>query len=315
MPRPFHLRFLEDKRLVEEMMPLGILYVKMQQTEPIRLRQVEGVGCGMVRLTIRTESTSHHRVAIVSENPVESDMILEIQEVVAVGNGEHTVINAFNECTSIVVLKFVVVGQRRTVGIQQTVCSFVTIHLETTVHGRKHPLLIAIATLQWRTERHSLVHPFPDRPTSDAWGAFYDFPLAVVVFERDSQCMQILREDDRAVSTLIEIGNLRGCGIVRRIDVRHFREVVVKATEIRANLWITDGTNTVELRLHIITQSDTDIRQWIFVAKTPNHHRWMVLIAEDGSLCTLLKHGIERGIRKVLVTIAKRHLIDDVETH
>ena len=63
-------------------MPLGILYVKMQQTEPIRLRQVEGVCCGMVRHAIRTESTSHHRVAIVGKHPVEGDMILEIQEVV-----------------------------------------------------------------------------------------------------------------------------------------------------------------------------------------------------------------------------------------
>ena len=67
-------------------MSLSILNIKLQQTESALTGQIQGVCHSAVGLALRTEGTTHHRIAVVGQRPVEGDMILQIKEVVAVGN-------------------------------------------------------------------------------------------------------------------------------------------------------------------------------------------------------------------------------------
>ena len=80
--------------------------------------------------TIRTECSSHDRVAIISQYPVEGDVVLQIQEVVAVNYSKFIAFNACDKGTGIVMLKFVIVGEGCAVGIEQAVGTLISIHLE-----------------------------------------------------------------------------------------------------------------------------------------------------------------------------------------
>ena len=77
-------------------------------------------------------------------------MVFQIQEVVAVdqvqaergiGGEEYAVAD---EGLSVVALQLLVVGQRRSVGIEDAVGAFVAVHLETAIGRGEHPLLVAI---------------------------------------------------------------------------------------------------------------------------------------------------------------------------
>ena len=65
-------------------MPLSIFNIKLQQTESALTGQIQGVCRSAVGLALRTEGTTHHRIAVVGQRPMEGDMVLQIKEVVAV---------------------------------------------------------------------------------------------------------------------------------------------------------------------------------------------------------------------------------------
>ena len=107
-----------------------------------------------------------------------------------------------DEGAGVVVLQLVVVGQRRAVGIEQSVGALVAEHLEAAVGRSEHPLLVPINLITHHfslityhfsfitshfslitPKRHALVNPFPYAAAGNAWCALDDFPLAVVVLE------------------------------------------------------------------------------------------------------------------------------------
>ena len=135
-----------------------------------------------------------------------------------------------------------------------------------------------------------------------------------MVFERDAEGVKILGKDYRAVGTLIEIAQLTVRGVMRCVDIGHLGEIVIKLAEVAAHLRVTDGARGVELLLYVMAQLHADISKRILVAKTPDEHRWVVLIAADSGLSTLLQHRIELAFIKVLIAIAKGNLVDDVES-
>ena len=130
--------------------------------------------------------------------------------------------------------------------------------------------------------------------------------------------MAVFGEDDRTVAVLVETCYLARRGIVGRVDGSRRWEALAllaleEAAEVAAHLWIAVGARRVELRLHIVAQTDADVCQRVLVAQTPDEYRRMVLVATDGGLGALLQHGIELFLREVLVAVAEGHLVDDVE--
>ena len=168
-------------------------------------------------------------------------------------------------------------------------------------------------------EWHALVNPFPHAASGNAWCAFDDLPLPVMVFKRDAQGVAILGEDDRAVEMLVESANLACGGVVGRVD-RGLRWeslaflALEEFAEVAAHLWIAIGTGGVELVFHVIAQFDADVGEGILIAQTPYQHRGVVLVTAYGGLCALLEHRVIGRVGEMLVAKAEGHLIDDVET-
>ena len=63
-----------------------------------------------------------------------------------------------------------------------------------------------------------------------------------------------------------------------------------------------------------MTQAQADVGERILVAQTPDEYAWVVLVAADGRLCTLMELSVERSVREMLIAIAERNLVYDVET-
>ena len=243
-------------------------------------------------------------------------MVFQVDEVVAVTDvqGQQTVISTNhqhaigNSRLGIVVLQFIIVGQRRTISIKQSVRPFIAAHLEAAVLRRKHAFLVAISppTIHYSCvppvasvlrpsalftihyKRHALIDPLPDRATRNPRGAFDNLPLTIVILQRDTKCMTILRKDDRTISPLVEVSYLCGRRIVGRVDVERLRQVVVEFTEIGPDHRIADGAHGVEFTLHVVTQFHADGCQRVLVAETPDEHRGMILVTTDGGLRPLL---------------------------
>ena len=98
-------------------MSICILDVELQQAQSALLGQLQRVSGGVVRGAVWTEGTTLHGVAIVGQRPVESHMILQIKEVVAVLDADYAIFDGRYKGTSVVMLYLIVVGQRCTVGI------------------------------------------------------------------------------------------------------------------------------------------------------------------------------------------------------
>ena len=188
----------------------------------------------------------------------------------------------------IVVLQFIIVGQRRTISIKQSVRPFIAAHLEAAVGRGIDLFLIAVPPFTIHYKRHALIDPLPDRAARNPRGTLDDFPLAVVVLEGNTHRVTILCKDDRTVSPLVEVGYLCGRRIVGRVDVERLRQVIVEFAEIGPDHRIADGAHGVEFTLHVVTQFHADGCQRVLVAETPDEHRGMILVTADGGLRPLL---------------------------
>ena len=66
--------------------PAPGMYAAPQTPAPGMYAAPQAPVCRGMRRTIRTESTSHHRVAVIGQRPVENNVVLQIQKVVTVSN-------------------------------------------------------------------------------------------------------------------------------------------------------------------------------------------------------------------------------------
>ena len=228
-------------------------------------------------------------------------------------------------------LQFVVVGQGCAVGVEQAVGAFVAVHLEAAVLRRKDALFVAIAALELNTplssrrgvggEAHALVGPLPDGATGNARRALNDFPLAVVVLERDAERVAVFGEDDGAVKMLVEPAYLARRGVVGRVDGGGRREwryallcraFLPEAAEVGAYLREAVGPRRVE-RTDVVAHLDAGLCQRVLVAHAPYEHGGVQLVALDGGQGTLHEDVLIAAVREVLVAIAEGHLVDEIE--
>ena len=59
----------------------------MKEAEPVVPRQVQAIGHRGTGLALGAEGTLHHGVAVVGQRPVERNVVLQVEEVVAVVDG------------------------------------------------------------------------------------------------------------------------------------------------------------------------------------------------------------------------------------
>ena len=57
--------------------------------------------------------------------------------------------------------------------------------------------------------------------------------------------MTVFGEDYRTIGLLIKVSNLTGGRVMGSIDIRHLREIIIKLTEIRTYLRITDRAGSI----------------------------------------------------------------------
>ena len=305
----------------------------MQQTDALRAQsagQTQLIVHGVTGLAVGRKGAASQCVAVFGVSPAEGDVVFQVEEVEAVAHMECQRLVVGGEDAvghgglGVVVLQLVVVGQRRAVGVEQSVGAIVAVHLEARRVRREDPLLVAKSgVLHARVcipERYALVGPLPHRAAGYAGRALYDFPLAVVVFKRDAQRVAIFGEDDGTVQVLVETAYLRGRGIVGRVDGCRRREGVTvsralllpETAEVAAYLREAVGARGVEPG-HVVAHLDAGLRQRVLVAHTPNQHRGVVLVAPHGGAGALHQQGLVAAATEVFVAVAEGHLRDQVE--
>ena len=111
--------------------------------------QCQRIRDGDMRGAVGAEGATNQRIAVFRIDPAEGDIILQVEEVVAVGDvqPQRAVSRRQNavcdEGPGVVVLQLVIVGQWRAVGIEQTVGALVAVHLEAGILRGIHLFFVA----------------------------------------------------------------------------------------------------------------------------------------------------------------------------